>query len=436
MPSSTSGGLRQFWSAFAIYREPRVLVILLLGFFSGLPLALTVGTLSLWLAEAGVSKSSIALFALAGTPYTFKFLWSPLVDRMPVPGFTTRLGQRRGWAVLTQLALIASILGLGASDPAGDPFWTAWFALFVAFWSATQDIVIDAYRVEILEERQYGAGAAMSVLGYRLGMVVSGAGGLYLATYWGWFFAYAVMAGLMGIGMLVMLLNPEPARPVAEGISILPVASGRRGRVVSWLRRSVIAPFAEFMRRRGWLLTLLFILLYKFGDALAGVMSGPFYLEMGFSKIEIANVTKLFGLVAVLVGGVLGGILTERMGINRALIVCGILQMVSNLMFVLLAEVGYSLSMLTVTIAVENVTGGMGTSAFVAYLSRLCHVAYTATQYALLSSFMAFGRTLLASSGGWIAERISWTDFFLITTFAAIPGLLLFVFMARRYPTR
>ncbi|MBF0340937.1 MAG: AmpG family muropeptide MFS transporter [Magnetococcales bacterium] len=427
------------WSALAIYFEPKVVVILLLGFASGLPLALTVGTLSLWLAEAGVSKTSIALFALAGAPYTFKFLWSPLVDRMPIPGLTTRLGQRRGWGVLTQLALIASILALGASHPARDPFWTAWFALAVAFWSATQDIVIDAYRVESLEERQYGAGAAMSVLGYRLGMVVSGAGALYLATFWGWFTAYAVMAGLMGLGVLVLLFNPEPVRPGREesGLSSVDARlqgkSGWRGRAVRWIAAAVIAPFAEFMSRKGWLLTLLFILLYKFGDALAGVMSGPFYVELGFSKIEIANVTKLFGLVAVLVGGVVGGILTERLGIIRSLVLCGVLQMLSNLMFVALAHAGHSVEMLILTIALENIAGGMGTSAFVAYLSRLCHVAYTATQYALLSSFMAFGRTLLASSGGWLADQLSWSTFFLLTTLAAIPGLLLLRFMVRRY---
>ncbi|MBF0212518.1 MAG: AmpG family muropeptide MFS transporter [Magnetococcales bacterium] len=418
------------WSAFTIYLEWRVVVIFLLGFSSGLPLALTVSTLSLWLAEAGVSKTSIALFALAGAPYTFKFLWSPLVDRMPIPVLTRRLGQRRSWGVLSQLVLMGSILALGASDPARDPFWTAWFTLAVAFWSATQDIVIDAYRVESLEERQYGAGAAMSVLGYRLGMVVSGAGALYLASFWGWFAAYAVMAALIGLGMLVMLLNPEPLRPKAV-LSSGPIAG--QGRVMAWIAGAVVAPFAEFMARRGWLMTLLFILLYKFGDALAGVMSAPFYVELGFSKIEIANVTKLFGLAAVLFGGVVGGILTERMGITKALFFCGVLQMCSNLMFVVLAQTGYSKEMLIVTIAFENISGGMGTSAFVAYLSRLCHVAYTATQYALLSSFMAFGRTLLASSGGWLADHLSWSTFFLLTTVAAVPGLVLWGFMVRRF---
>ncbi|MBF0627415.1 MAG: AmpG family muropeptide MFS transporter [Magnetococcales bacterium] len=434
--SSSSGAAWRPWNAIALYLEPRVVVIFLLGFFSGLPLALTVSTLSLWLAESGVSKSSIALFALAGVPYTFKFLWAPLVDRLPLPGLTARLGQRRSWALVTQVALMIFILALGASDPAVDPFWTALFAFLVAFWSATQDIVIDAYRVESLEERQYGAGAAMSVLGYRLGMVVSGAGALYLATFWGWFAAYAVMAGLMGLGVVVMLLNPEPQR---AGVVLIPESAGSRdglARVVSWMMSAVVAPFAEFMGRRGWLLTLLFILLYKFGDALAGVMSAPFYVEMGFSKIEIANVTKLFGLAAVLIGGVVGGILTERLGITKALFLCGVLQMFSNLMFVLLSQAGHSVPMLIVTIAVENIAGGMGTSAFVAYLSRLCHVAYTATQYALLSSFMAFGRTLLASSGGWLAEQLSWPVFFLVTTLAAVPGLLLWGVMVRRFEVR
>lgn len=429
----------------AIYLEPRVAVMLLLGFSSGLPLALTVGTLSLWLAEVGVSKTSIALFALAGAPYTFKFLWSPLVDRMPIPFLTSRLGQRRGWAVLTQVALMGCIVGLGSSNPAEEPFWTALFALGVAFWSATQDIVIDAFRVESLQERQYGAGAAMIVLGYRLGMLMSGAGVLYLATFLGWFVAYAIMAGLIGVGLLTILFNPEPVRQGSVAslawekemlvyLAARPWLGGWKGRVVAWISGAVIAPFAEFMTQRGWVLTLLFILMYKFGDALAGVMSAPFYVEMGFSKIEIANVSKLFGLVAVILGGMAGGILTARMGIMKTLLYCGVLQMVSNLMFVLLAWAGHSMEMLIVTIAVENLAGGMGTTAFVAYLSRLCNVAYTATQYALLTSFMAFGRTTLASSGGWLADQMSWPTFFVLTTLAAVPGLLLWWLMVKRFP--
>lgn len=433
------------WFTFlSVYRQPRVVAVLFLGFSSGLPLALTFGTLTLWLTEVGINKTSIGLFALAGTPYTFKFLWAPLIDRLTIPGLGRRLGQRRSWMLLTQMALMFSIIGLGTSDPREAPLYTALFALLTAFWSASQDIVIDAYRVEILQEKEYGAGAAMVVLGYRLGMLISGAGALYLATYLGWFLTYIAMAALLGVGILTVLLNPEPNRQesndsrdrekkIRNHLANHPTRSHRQSLLLVWFFSAVVAPFSEFMSRRGWLLTLLFILFYKLGDALAGVMSNPFYVEMGFSKIEIANVSKLFGLAALITGSFMGGILVNRIGIMRALLWCGFLQMFSNLMFVWLAQTGYDLSLLTLTIAVENLSSGMGMAAFVSYLSALCHVAYTATQYALLSSLMAFGRTLLSSSGGWLADQMSWTLFFLLTTGAALPGLLI-LWMIRRSP--
>lgn len=435
---------RRWLESCAVYADRRVLILLFLGFSSGLPLALTFGTLSVWLAEAGVSKTTIGLFALMGAPYTFKFLWSPLMDHMPVPYLTRRLGRRRGWAIFTQLALMATIAGLGATNPAAQPGITALFAFAVAFWSASQDIVIDAYRVEILEERQYGAGAATIVLGYRIGMLVSGAGGLYLATYVGWFATYGVMTILMTVGIVTVLLNPEPRvqktresiereRRIAEYLEARPHLKGKKANALAWIYGAVISPFAEFMGRRGWIVVLLFILLYKFGDALAGVMSNPFYIELGFTKIQIASISKVFGLVATIIGGVIGGIIVNRIGILKSLLVCGILQMLSNLMFAILAVVGNAPGMLIITIAVENLSGGMGTAAFVAYLSSLCNVAYTATQYALLSSFMAFGRTLLSSSGGWLADQMNWFSFFVITTVAALPGLLLLVMITRRF---
>ena len=438
-------GIKRWFTSAGVYANRRVLSIFFLGFSSGLPLALTFGTLSLWLAEAGVSKTNIGLFALAGTPYTFKFFWAPLVDRMPLPFLTKRLGRRRGWAVATQIILMAAIFSLGATDPAVNAFPTALLALLVAFCSATQDIVIDAYRVEILEEDQYGAGAAMIVLGYRIGMLVSGAGALYLASFFGWFAAYTMMACLVMVGLITVLVNPEPVRQrskdsdrIEEKLSVYlssrPSFGETRAAVMAWIYSAVIAPFAEFMNRRGWLLILLFILLYKFGDALAGVMSNPFYLEMGFSKIDIANISKAFGLAATIIGGLVGGVMVSRMGIVKSLVVCGLLQMFSNLMFVYLALKGHNLPVLTATIAIENLSGGMGTAAFVAYLSGLCNVAYTATQYALLSSFMAFGRTFLSSTGGWFADQLSWVNFFLLTTAAAIPGLLLLIWLARRFP--
>ena len=436
----------QLWLAsLAVYRQPRVIAILFLGFSSGLPLALTFGTLTLWLTESGISKTSIGLFALAGTPYTFKFLWSPLIDQLAIPWLGKRFGRRRSWILLTQFALIISIFGLGWSDPGINPYTTAIFALTTAFCSASQDIVIDAYRVEILDERDYGAGAAMVVLGYRLGMLVSGAGALYLASSFDWFITYGIMAAAMSVGIVTILLNPEPAtkqssesieqeQKIKSYIDQRPSLTGWRSRAVIWIYGSMVAPFAEFMNRKGWLLTLLFILLYKFGDALAGVMSNPFFVELGFSKIEIANVSKLFGLAALIIGSFIGGILVKKVGIMKGLLWCGLLQMLSNLMFVWLANSGHDMTILTMTIAIENLSSGMGMAAFVSYLSALCNVAYTATQYALLSSLMAFGRTLLSSSGGWFADHMSWAPFFLLTTVAALPGLILLLWMIRRFP--
>lgn len=437
--ASRGARLRGWIADFAIYAERPVLVQLFMGFASGLPLLLTLSTLTVWLAEVGVSKTSIGLFALVGAPYTFKFLWAPLIDRLPIPPFTSLLGRRRGWMVATQIGLILSLLGLGASDPAVDAGRTALFAVLVAFFSASQDIVIDAYRVESLSERQQGAGAGILVFGYRMAMLVAGAGALYLAAFHGWFVTYAVMSALVLVGMVTILLSPEPqaaddAADRADARHRTRGLTGKRAALAGWLYRAVIAPFADFMRRGHWLTILLFIVLYKFGDALAGVMANPFYIEMGFSKIEIANISKLFGLVATLAGGLLGGIMVARLGLLKSLLACGFLQMASNLMFAVQAMVGYDLAMLTVTIGLENFTGGMGTAAFVAYLSSLCNVAYTATQYALLSSFMAFARTILASSGGWIADHVDWVSFFLISTAAAIPGLLVLVWIMRVLP--
>ncbi|MFP6748829.1 MAG: AmpG family muropeptide MFS transporter [Alphaproteobacteria bacterium] len=416
-------------SAVRVYGDRRVIAILFLGFSSGMPLLLTFSTLSIWLAEDGISKSTIGLFALAGLPYSLKFVWAPLIDRLHLPLLTRLLGRRRGWAVLTQLALMAGIIGLGTNDPANGPWAMAAWAMFVTFASASQDIVIDAYRVEILEERQYGAGAAMIVAGYRIGMLASGAGALFLAEAYSWFWVFCAMAALMGVGLATILLNPEPAGgPVAEA------PNGRRANPARWLREAVYEPFADFLNRGGWrhaVAILAFIVLYKFGDSLAGIMAGPFYIEIGFSKSEIASVSKIFGLGATLLGCFLGGLLVVRRGIMASLLWCGLLQMFSNLMFAIQAMVGHDLSMLAATIAVENVAGGMGTAAFVAYLSSLCNIAYTATQYALFSSLMAVARTALSAPGGALAESTSWVTFFLLTTVAALPGLVLLWWLIR-----
>ncbi len=411
-------------AASAVYLDRRLFAILFLGFSSGLPLLLTFSTLSVWLAEAGVTKTAIGLFALVGLPYATKFLWAPLMDRLRLPWLTRRFGRRRGWALVTQAMLMIGVVGLGQGDPAVDPGRIAVWALFVSFASASQDIVIDAYRVEILEERQYGAGAAMIDGGYRLGLLAAGAGGLYLAEAIPWSAVYGVMAALVLVGVATVLANPEPTSEEAAG----PRESG----LEEWLREAVVAPFVDFMGRRDWVAILLFVALYKFGDSLAGVMANPFYIEIGFSKVEIANISKLFGLVATLLGVFLGGIMVVRRGIMWSLLVCGVAQMLSNLLFAVQAVVGHDLAMLTVTIGVENLAGGMGTAAFVAYLSALCNFLYTATQYALLSSFMAFARTTLSAGGGWMADHADWTTFFVATTIAALPGLLLWLWLERR----
>lgn len=419
---------------FRPYLDGRILAILFLGFSSGLPLALTFSTLTAWLSESGIDKTSIGLFLLVGLPYSFKFLWSPLVDRMPLGALTRRFGQRRGWALLTQLGLMASLAAMAVTDPQTQTLQLAALAVAVAFCSASQDIVLDAYRVEILDESQQGAGAATIVLGYRLGMLAAGAGALYVATFFDWHVAYLSMAALMVVGMATILLAPEPAVPppaAAPGPGA--PARSRMKRLALWFRGAVVEPFSQFARRPAWLSILLFVALYKLGDVMAGALATPFYLEMGFSKIEIANVTKAMGLIATIGGGLVGGLLVGRLGIVRSLLVCGFLQMASNLCFAWLSQVGHDIGALTVVITVENVSGGMGTAAFVAYLSSLCNRGYTATQYALLTSFAALARDTLAASSGWFVEAFGWFGYYLFTSATALPALLLLFYMTRTH---
>ncbi len=425
-----TGRLQELARAGAVYREPRVITILLLGFASGLPLALTYGTLTFWLAEAGIDKASIGFLALVGSAYAWKFLWAPAIDSLPLPLLSRWLGRRRAWLLLWQFGLILSIVALGFSHPADDLWRTAMLAVVVAFCSASQDIVIDAYRIELLDEQQQGAGAAVYVIGYRIAMLVSGAGALLIADYADWTAAYVTMAALMLIGVATVLLSPEPR------VSVRVETEGRRS-LAEWMRTAVLQPFAEFLRRNGpttAALILLFIMFYKLGDALLGVMANPFYVELGFSATEVASVVKTFGLVATLAGGLLGGMLINARGILPALWFCGILQMLSNLMFAAQAEVGHSVPFLVLTIGLENLAGGMATAAFVAYLSSLCNLRYTATQYALLTSFMAQTRTVLASGAGVLAEHMDWVTFFVVTTLAAAPALGLLWWLARRAP--
>ncbi|MGF7172731.1 AmpG family muropeptide MFS transporter [Azospirillum doebereinerae] len=431
-----SSWLSSWREAASVYFDRRVLAILFLGFSEGLPLALTGATLNVWLREEGVSKTGIGLFALVTMPYALKFLWAPLIDRMRLPVMTRVFGRRRGWALTAQAALAAALLGLGGTDPGIELWWTALLAVIVAFCSASQDIVVDAFRVEVLDESRQAAGAAVLVLGYRFGMLAAGAGALYIADFYGWRAAYEAMAALVLVGMVTILLNREPKtvesadsaaheRRVADWLAARPHLSGRMARLLSWLYGAVVAPFAQFMGRRGWILILGFIATYKLGEVLAGVMSAPFYVDLGFTKSEIATVTKLFGLWATIAGGLLGGLLVGRVGVLRGLMIGGVLQMVSNLGYVALAWTGHDLTMLAVTVAVDNACGGVATAAFVAYLSGLCNAAYTATQYALLSSFYKLGGDVFGASSGWLADKMDWVSFFLLSMAGSLPALVL-----------
>ena len=415
-------------SGLALYAQPRLLIIFVMGFASGLPLALSSATLFFWLAEAGIALTAIGLFALVGTPYNLKFFWAPFIDRIPLPVLTSLLGRRRSWMLVIQIGLMLSIAYLGMSRPETTPALTAVCALAVAFFSASQDIVIDAYRIEILDTDEQGAGAAMTQAGYRLGAIVAGAGALFLADQMDWSIVYIFMAALVSIGMLMAIFAPDPDKrnPLTTETA-----------TASSLKSIVIDPFIEFFQRNtpATAITILaFILLYKFGDAYAGVMAYPFYYEMGFSKSEVATVSKIFGVIATVLGIFLGGLIVKRFGIMKSLLGCGLLQMLSNLMYAAQAMMGHDVQFLYFTIGIENLSGGMGSSAFVAYLSVLCNTAYTGTQFALFTSFMAFGRTLLSASSGWMVEIIGWFDFFLVSTVVALPGLLLLVWMMKNLP--
>lgn len=417
---------KDWWSAFSAYLTPRMLVILAMGFASGLPLLLTLSTLSYWLSKVGVDKTTIGLFALVGTPYTFKFLWSPIMDQVPLPILTPLLGRRRSWLVLTQVLLAGAIFAMGLIDPAVDPWLTALAALIVAFLSASQDVVIDAYRIELLPLEEQGQGAGATQVGYRFGLLLAGAGALALSDFYSWPFVFGVLSAAMLASVVVTLSAPEPKAPPPQP----------RRDYKLWVKEAVVDPFADFMKHKGWAIILLFVLFYKFGDALGGTMANPFYNEMGFSGTEIAAVSKVWGVWMTVVGAVLGGLAVARWGIFPALMIGGILQAITNLAFTYVAVVGHNLPALAIAITADNVAGGAAGAALVAYLSGLCNIAYTATQYALLTSFMAQGRTWLSSGSGWLADHTDWATFWTATMFLAVPGLVLLLIMMRYFPFR
>jgi PAT family beta-lactamase induction signal transducer AmpG len=421
--------------ALAVYFKPRVLIVLFLGFSSGLPLALSGSTLAVWLTERGIDLATIGLFSLVGLPYTFKFLWAPLVDALDVPVLTRLLGRRRGWLIFTQLLLIGAIVLLGLSDPTRSLPLVIFGAVLVAAASATQDIVVDAFRVESLDISEQGAGMAGYVAAYRIGMLASGAGVLVLVAwleYRGvaresvWLWGYAAAAASMGVGMIATVLATEPDAPPRH-------AHQSRQNPIARLTVTAIGAFGDMLTRDSAIAILLFVVLYKFCDAFAGALTAAFVINIGFDKATYAAVVKGVGLAAALIGGFAGGGIVRALPLATSLWIGGLLQMASNFTFSWLAWIGTSVPALTATIIIENFTGAIGTVIFVAYISALCgERAHTATQYALLTALAAVGRTTLASGGGFIAEASGWIVFFTITAVAAVPSLVLLWWLQMR----
>lgn len=409
---------------FRPLRDPRFLLLLALGFSCGVPLPLAAGqVLRQWFAESGLSLGAIGLTALIGLAYANKFLWSPALDAVPAP--LRRLGQRRGWLLPIQALLGLAILAIAATDPAAGAAATATLAVLVAFLSASQDIVVDAWRIEMLgeDEEAQAYGLAAYVWGYRLALLAAGAGTLLAVQFIGWSGAYAAAAALMLPGLAATLLGREGQRMTAGAV-------GWRAR----LRGSVLEPFLEFTRRPAWLAILTFIALFKLGEALAGVMTTPFYRSLGFTREDVATVATIFGMAAVLAGALAGGWVVGRIGVARALVLTGLGQMLSNLMYVALDQAGHSMPMLWAQVGVENFTDGLADAAFLTYLSGLTSRAFTATQYALLSSLAAVPLRTLGASAGVLAERLGWTLFFLLTTVAALPAMAIMLWLLHRYP--
>ncbi|AEC20942.1 muropeptide transporter [Pusillimonas sp. T7-7] len=392
-----------------VYASPRVLPLLVLGFASGLPLALTSGTLQAWATVDNVSLQNIGFLTLIGTAYTLKFLWAPLVDRYAPP----LLGRRRSWIFLTQLLLAASIAGMGLFSPGDNLGLMAALAVLVAFLSATQDIAFDAYSTDVLRKEERAAGAAIKVLGYRLAMIVSGGLALVLADQWlGWSNMYFLMGGFMAVCAIATILAPEP-EVVARAPRTLTLA--------------VVEPLVEFFKRRGAITILLLIILYKLGDAFAGALSTTFLLRgAGFSVSEVGTINKVFGLAATIVGALAGGAIMARLGLYRSLMLFGLMQAVSNFGYWVLAVTPPHLYSMALVVAVENLCGGLGTAAFVALLMALCKQEFSATQFALLSALSAVGRTYLAGPlTPPLVESMGWPGFFVITVLIALPGLVL-----------
>jgi PAT family beta-lactamase induction signal transducer AmpG len=421
-----------------VYLEPATLRMLALGFSAGLPLLLVLGTLSFRLREAGIDRTTIGYLSWVGLAYGFKWVWAPLVDRLPLPPLTTLLGRRRGWLLLAQGLVIAGLVGMAFNDPRQGLAPLVWCALLVAFGSATQDIALDAFRIESAETRKQAALAAAYQTGYRLAMIWAGAGVLWVAAWaemsvaeaatpgyqnGSWQLAYLVMAASMIVGVATVLLSPEPARRA--------LAPARNA--AEWLRGVLIEPFADFIRRYKWqaALILALIAVYRISDVVMGIMANPFYVDMGFTKDEVATVSKIYGVVMTLVGAFVGGVLSMRLGVMRVLMLGAVLSAASNLLFAWLATRGHDLTALIAVVSADNLAGGIASAAFIAYLSSLTNISYSATQYALFSSLMLLLPKFIAGYSGLFVDTWGYARFFTGTALLGVPVLLLVALAAR-----
>ncbi|MFN3543421.1 MAG: AmpG family muropeptide MFS transporter [Thiobacillus sp.] len=440
-------------SALKVYTHPRVVGMLFLGFSAGLPLLLVLGTLSFWLSEAGIARATIGHLSWVGLAYGFKFLWSPLVDRLPLPFLTARLGRRRAWLLLSQVCIALALLGMANTDPVLNLAHTVFFALAVAFASATQDIALDAYRIEAVETEKQGAMAATYQAGYRIAMITAGAGALWIAAafdpsevtydFHPWKVAYTVMALLMSVGILTTLIIREPEKKIAlstvereaharERFAAAGLSGGLLN-AVAWFYSAVLSPFIDFIQRYKWqaVLMLALIAVYRISDVVMGVMSNPFYQEMGFTKDEVATVSKVYGVIMTIVGAGLGGLLVLRMGVMRTLFLGAVLSAATNLLFVWLAGRGHDVGALVFTVSADNLSAGIASSAFVAYLSSLVNQAYSATQYALFTSVMLLLPKFIAGFSGEFVDAYGWAAFFTGTAAIGIPVLALIWLVGR-----
>jgi len=453
--AATPAARRPWREVAQVYAEPATLRMLLLGFSAGLPLLLVLGTLSFWLREAGVARATIGYLSWIGLAYGFKWAWAPLVDRLPLPWLTRRLGRRRSWLLLAQCAIVGGLAGMAFADPQTGLAMLVLFALVVAFGSATQDIALDAYRIESASVERQGALAATYQTGYRLAMIWAGAGALFIAARAtdgaagyhpeGWTVAYLVMAASMAVGIVTVLLAPEPAPgaqretlAAEQALAARLRATGmapRRARLQAWLCTAVIGPFADFVSRYRWQAALLLALIavYRISDVVLGIMANPFYVDMGYTKDEVAAVSKVYGVLMTLAGAFLGGALVLRAGVMPVLMLGAVLSAASNLLFAALALRGHDLTWLIFVISADNLSAGIASAAFIAYLSSLTSVAYTATQYALFSSIMLLLPKFIAGFSGAFVDAFGYVAFFCSTAALGLPVLLL-VWLASRPP--